>query len=269
MQWVTVDSMDSRLERNYRLLIAKQFKILSRHQHVLNLQLFNNQIVALVDPSVPQGPRQLRLLQHIPMVDNFLITADLPRKFSCDLQYSLNAINHTLLDFSWNILIHQQGIPVDIVQVTTQRYLQMGIENLLAALAHNRSVFDEVKNLLGLGVGLTPSGDDFLCGLVVALILPQSPFHSQREKLATAILANLQLTNPISIGFLQDACLAQVSRPVQLFIHNLLSTTYDPVVVQNVITLGHRSGFDLLSGLLAGFPHLITKRVYLCPYIVD
>ncbi|OBW96124.1 DUF2877 domain-containing protein [Gallibacterium salpingitidis] len=270
MQWVTVDSMDKQLAPVYTLLIEGQFTILSRHRHVLNLQLRNHQIVALVDSSVPQGPRQLRILGKVPSVDEFMFSTTVPKKqFSCDLEYSLGSLNAELLDLSWHTLIEQQKQPIDLIQITTQKYLQKGISNLLEALSEQRSLHNEVKNLLGLGCGLTPSGDDFLCGLLIALCLPQSPFHIQREALVQAILANKQLTNPISIVFLQEACLSQVSYPVQLFIHNLLSASCDPTVIQKVIQLGHRSGYDLLSGLLAGFPHPITKRVHLCPYIVD
>lgn len=269
MQQVTVVSIDSKLEPDYTLLIARQFNILSRHQHVLNLQLFNKKVVALVESSVPYGPRQLRLLHNIPKTDEFLFSTTPLEKFSCDIEFSLNPLNLELLELSWQVLIREQRVPVDRVQIITQQYLRIGIANLLDALATRSSLYKEVSNLLGLGFGLTPSGDDFLCGLLIALCLPQSPFHSQRKNLVQAILANIQQTNPISVGFLKDACLSQVSQPVQLFIHNLLSPFSSPAVIQGVVKLGHRSGYDLLSGLLAGFPHLTTKRVYLCPYIVD
>lgn len=272
MQRVTLVSMDCRIEPDYTLLLDKQYTILSRHNKVLNLRLVNKTIISLVESSIAQGPRQLRLAQKLPANNEFSFPSHKPQQFCCDLVYSFGSINTQLIDLAWNMLIQQQRLPVDPIQRVTQHYLQRGINTLLAALEQTQSssiLHFAVKNLLGLGHGLTPSGDDFLCGLLIALNLPQSPFYQQRDNLKQAVLANLTLTHPISIGFLHDACLSQVSQPVQLFIQHLYQSQCPRSVIQQVTALGHRSGYDLLSGLLAGLPHLTNKRVHLCPYIVD
>ena len=70
-------------------------------------------------------------------------------------------------------------------------------------------------HLIGLGIGLTPSGDDFLCGFLAGLRLSDGssvflPFLEQH------ILHTLDRTNEISAAFLRCAVLGQFSAPVHL-----------------------------------------------------
>lgn len=108
-----------------------------------------------------------------------------------------------------------------------------------------------VLPLLGAGPGLTPSGDDFLIGVMCAL------HTSNKHTLARDLWAELsayalKTTTPISVTFLQGAargeCGARYAALIQLF------TTYpDTSAAQirlHLNSIGESSGWDWLCGFL-------------------
>lgn len=112
-------------------------------------------------------------------------------------------------------------------------------------------------HLIGLGIGLTPSGDDFLCGFLAGLrlsepaSLPENVFPSDEGSaflplLEHHILHALDRTNEISAAFLRCAVLGHFSAPVHLL--------KDPAVTAECIYqtfsgIGHSSGIDTLCGI--------------------
>ena len=98
-----------------------------------------------------------------------------------------------------------------------------------------------VNAIKGCGIGLTPSGDDFLCGWMLALRL-------RRQTQTARLIANLARgENPVVNAFLEQAARGRVARALK----NLL-TTPTPARVKAVCAMGHSSGADLLCGLLFG-----------------
>ena len=71
-----------------------------------------------------------------------------------------------------------------------------------------------LAGLLGLGIGLTPSGDDFLCGVLAGLLLRNQGSHPFTLELGCQIRARLANTNEISRAFLDCALASHFSRAV-------------------------------------------------------
>ncbi len=91
--------------------------------------------------------------------------------------------------------------------------------------------------LKGLGPGLTPSGDDFICGLLLAMNLTgRGPVE---QTLGTAFGGNA-----ISNAFLELAAQGRTNQAVNAFLERPSSRT-----LFNVCLFGHTSGADLLCGL--------------------
>ena len=63
----------------------------------------------------------------------------------------------------------------------------------------------ELNRMIGLGIGLTPSGDDFLCGILAGFILSGHQDHLFFRSLRKQIAENLDRTNELSGAFLQCA----------------------------------------------------------------
>ena len=118
-------------------------------------------------------------------------------------------------------------------------------DNIMMHSWESASAF--ASNLIGLGEGLTPSGDDFLCGMLAALqtIATEAALNfrfSLSEKLSDA----LTKTNDISAAFLRSAIEGQFSKAVILLVEGADKQT----VVNNFSAIGHSSGADTLSGYI-------------------
>jgi hypothetical protein len=120
---------------------------------------------------------------------------------------------------------------------------------------------DWPAQLLGLGPGLTPSGDDFIAGMMIAL-------HGIGEIAKAELIWQAALpqahtsTNPISYAHLQSASAGYGSAAL----HNAISMIVcgRTVEIQYAITraasIGHTSGWDALAGAVAACRHLLSIR---------
>lgn len=142
----------------------------------------------------------------------------------------------------------------------------------LAAAALARSAAERtaaVRGLVGLGPGLTPAGDDVLCGLLLGLRVTGQP--GQRSVLEDAVTPLLGRTTALSATLLRQAAQGYAVPPVV----NLLSAWHRGVSVaalasigQQVAAIGHTSGPALALGLTtvlrlaaaAAAPHTSTLQ---------
>lgn len=110
--------------------------------------------------------------------------------------------------------------------------------------------------LLGLGQGSTPSGDDFLAGLILTMHMPGALFPDGHLQFARAIAGQApQITTQVSAQMLEHAVRGEAHETVI----NLLAAIYgkekETVIryARQVLTLGGLSGTDLLAGIITGF----------------
>lgn len=113
-----------------------------------------------------------------------------------------------------------------------------------------------LARLIGLGIGLTPSGDDFLCGAIAGFILLDRTGHPLYRKLEACIQENLDRTNGISRSFLTCALKGQFSLPVI----NIKSYRSALDLYTAFSMIGHSSGIDTLCGILYLFSLFHTKE---------
>lgn len=110
------------------------------------------------------------------------------------------------------------------------------------------------REMLGLGPGLTPSGDDFLAGLCLSFTIPHLPLSSWRDLgIMLACDANVY-TGEISCWELDHAVRGYPRRQVESFLRSLFGTERQPLSpqVEQLVATGATSGTDFLTGLLAG-----------------
>ena len=101
--------------------------------------------------------------------------------------------------------------------------------------------------LLGLGPGLTPSGDDLLCGALVALHAIGRIDAARDLHAAIAGAADLA-TSPLSAAFLRAAAVGQSSESLHEIIILLLENQSVAHPLEAVARIGHTSGWDALAG---------------------
>jgi hypothetical protein len=133
-----------------------------------------------------------------------------------------------------------------------------------ARLADIRS---SVSSLVGLGTGLTPSGDDFLCGFMLAA---RARFCGEplagREllrALCVAVEEDLGSTGEISASLLRSMIQGHWPEPL-LDLADAIAADRDSEVLQaleDLCRLGHSSGADIATGFLFGLEILPDRGI--------
>jgi hypothetical protein len=112
--------------------------------------------------------------------------------------------------------------------------------------------------VLGLGSGLTPSGDDFIGAICFALLhSPRKQWRAHMPGLHARIRqaashASKPATNPISAALLDDLLNGRSFRALHQMVAALDSEdpTHIEAATQALLSIGASSGADMLSGLL-------------------
>ena len=134
---------------------------------------------------------------------------------------------------------------------------QRGVRGLCQALARNDEprALDEIERLVGLGIGLTPSGDDFLVGLLAALNVPGSPRHAWRRIGARVTDCAFRQTHLISAAALRHAANGKVRASLVDLCHALMHDGPSRMLqaLARVMRIGSSSGTEIALGVLAGF----------------
>jgi hypothetical protein len=111
-----------------------------------------------------------------------------------------------------------------------------------------------VDRLVGLGTGLTPSGDDFLLGLLAALHLPRGPAGEWRCIGAHVVERAGRRTHPISASALRHASRGRVRASIVALCDALAREPVPRMLpaLERVMAIGSGSGSEIALGVLAG-----------------
>jgi hypothetical protein len=129
-------------------------------------------------------------------------------------------------------------------------HAQPAIEALGAWLA-GHTLSKEAEGLIGLGPGLTPSGDDYLAGMLVALRVFGRP--TQADSLWRWLASRLPgRTSAISTAHVAAASAGEAHEALHACLENLAGGSGDwDEVLKKIDSVGHCSGWDGLAGALA------------------
>ena len=126
------------------------------------------------------------------------------------------------------------------------------VQALAAALRDNTqaAMSDAVRGLVGLGSGLTPSGDDVLIGLVSALVCLGHPDAGRVTGCVQRAAADR--TTDLSLALLWHASLGQCIGEVGHLLRALSGVGDLPAAHRRLLAVGHSSGGALCLGVLLG-----------------
>jgi hypothetical protein len=116
------------------------------------------------------------------------------------------------------------------------------------------AVYRASRRLLGLGGGLTPSGDDLVGGALFGrLLVAEDPprWRALGERVAADAIA---LSHAISAALLADLVAGATFAPLHA-LADALAAGDEPAVLEAaraLVALGHSSGWDMLAGLAIG-----------------
>ncbi|MBU1218636.1 DUF2877 domain-containing protein [Myxococcota bacterium] len=116
-----------------------------------------------------------------------------------------------------------------------------------------------VEQFKGVGFGLTPSGDDFITGLLYAFSSVAD--SDELTQIKNNILRTAENCSPLSFEFMKSA--ASGSYPIDIKDLFLAALTKDIDLINkailNILKHGHSSGADTAAGIVAGFEWLLKK----------
>ncbi len=248
-------------------------RVWSVFRRACNLIDANQRVVALVAPELGRGP--------------FSITLDAPAFFealACNQPVWIDARRLTLGNRQLNLEqadVWEPGLPrpwspltfAPAVAAVLQNYadwphlsrlsptekiivraIQKAAVELQRAIVQNDNIKPPVGRLAGLGLGLTPGGDDYIVGVMAALwLVGREELAAQIERVAAP------RTTVLSAAFLSAAAKGQFVEPWHKLAQALVSK--DPPKVaeaaQRVTRFGAYSGYDALAGFAATLLSLV------------
>lgn len=209
-------------------------------------------------------------------LDSLTLTVNLhkARIWQCDLPALNTDLTNPAVAFAWK----------SVWQVLNQRQLSAGAEIVaddlfeaskvfrssvlqkavlaMQALIQSTRWFDlsapAIYDLIGLGPGLTPSGDDLLVGYLTGLWCAVEGKSERRgfiSGLGCKIVRCSRRTNDISRAYLYHAARGQVSSRLATLAGAISSgESGEPLlaVAESAMHVGHSSGMDAVTGLLVG-----------------
>lgn len=141
-------------------------------------------------------------------------------------------------------------------EVETSKMLEKRTNLLFNALVVHRmeNALKHAVSLIGLGPGLTPSGDDFLVGLFSVFNLKNSPFYTERSFCLEVVKQAKVLTNEISYMALKKAANGKVRESIILLINSFISGNEEDLILSlnKVLSIGSSSGTDIALGIVCG-----------------
>jgi len=114
---------------------------------------------------------------------------------------------------------------------------------------HKGDFFEGVKKMKGSGHGLTPSGDDFITGMLYALVLIQEIQEKDTTELRNKIYKASKTNNDISRNMIFHASKGLYFKQFKDFQEGLIDKDKNiKQKFENLISIGETSGSDMITG---------------------
>lgn len=145
----------------------------------------------------------------------------------------------------------QSPFDVEMSKILEERILTLKAAIVKKAMP---DALDSAIKLIGLGPGLTPSGDDFLVGLFTILNIPNSPLYRYRTLAEEVVQYAKPLTNDISFMALKKAAYGHVRESIIQLVQSIFTGKEEEVTLSlnKVLNIGSSSGTDIALGLYCG-----------------
>lgn len=124
-------------------------------------------------------------------------------------------------------------------------------DRLLTALKYNHDLQPAISGLLGLGIGLTPSGDDWLTGFCAIWLLPCHPGNKYKPQFLSAVEKWKGQTTLLSEITLRAAINQRYRESIDHLITQIVSNDISNITgtLNDIKKIGSSSGCDMLCGI--------------------
>ncbi len=177
------------------------------------------------------------------------------------IQENIERIKFFIKVMEWN-----KGLLPLVIETFPHSHFSKKMLPILTKIIENESInLSGMEKIVGLGDGLTPSGDDFLSGFLVILYYFGRYLDIQDEinKVISQILETVYTkTNLISATFLMLAAKGEAFFLLREIIKDLLGRRgFDMENIRLLIEYGGTSGASILAGLIFGIDYAL-KHLY-------
>lgn len=154
------------------------------------------------------------------------------------------------------------------------KFIKDGLQTLESSYLNNdkNSMAAAIDSFVGLGSGLTPSGDDFICGLFSVLFYYQS-FTSLEDGLIRDVGLRVieyarSRTTIVAYNMLRSCLTGELPEHVHNFMNSILTREDENIfeLFDRVLQIGSTSGSDMAAGMLYCF-NLIEKGRGMIPLV--
>ena len=163
----------------------------------------------------------------------------------------------------------QDGSRIPCKHTPITNFAWSAVEEIaIACLSHDTpKIFARAGDLVGLGEGLTPSGDDFVGGLIFCIKKLQSVYPGfttvEFPDLVDYVESRKSCTHLISFTILKDHALGYSVESLHQLM-DILLTRRSSGNIQSILTdlvqMGHSTGWDILAGVLTGLLLVSNRR---------
>jgi len=259
MQLINTLSLTSAV--NGWLVNTRHPRILHVFDHACNLINERNEVLSVVTPQIGNGPfnlvienevllsKHLNIESPITVFDSRLTLGDLtihtgntklwnPRP---DWERLHECGEHILTQLTpLRKINHQPSLPPPLLSTLTTSIVTADISSSLIS----------VRKLAGLGIGLTPAGDDFIIGAILAAWIIHPPeVASVLAKEIAEIAA--PLTTSISAAWIKSARRGEAGILWHEFFDALIAFEDVESPMTKLLSVGETSGADALAGFFA------------------
>ena len=254
-------------------------------------------VVTLASGKIPNHPFTIStktLPENINIGDTFSITQkmlSIKRKRETERCYSLDLRFTPVYTpcFKTEYIVSQESIVNELEASRAEARLTEGIEGFFPILIGNTEV-DQISqevipsinkislsirnsdwpefvrrsgDIVGVGIGLTPSGDDFLSGVFAALYFYNKSFAKgfTLEQLKSLAKSIGYKTSPFSATLIKAAARGWVLEVISSWLVSLFQGESIQIkeLTKKILKIGHSSGADILFGLITALESILKK----------
>ena len=257
----SINSLSLAPDVNDWLTNSHHSRILHVFDHACNLINEDREVLSIVTSQIGNGPFNLVIDDNVLFSDYLSLQSPIsnsPNHLNLG-SLTINTIDATIWSPhpDWEKLHAQKE---DILNqltklpITNYQFPHSPASNLLVSALANAdlpSAINAAQQLAGLGIGLTPAGDDFILGAILAAWIIYPP---EIASVVANDVANTAapLTTSLSAAWLNSAGRGEAG----ILWHNFFDALIfnDSIIVQKAVeellAVGHTSGYDALAGFV-------------------
>ena len=260
------------------LISPGEYRLHSRFRRAINFA-HGSQLVSLVDESVGAGPLNVVLTRVAEVGGECLLVGDdsmqvgtVTLDFAGACRYDSSLAMPTDSDsasFDRGLSFFKETLRV-LAPAHSLVHLRAGDEDADAPASFEAALAERFVRgchlleegeyaagtqwVKGIGYGLTPSGDDFLCGFLIALHLRRLLFGENTAAITETVFHSAASRNPLSMSFLQCARRGRVSEKLRNVVTAIVKGEHESILTATraLASVGETSGADTATGLIFG-----------------